>query len=113
MISVFNPSKDNLVVDQWIASVHQITKQYNLDDRAIVRTIASRLRKPAHIWYDTRQQITAMWTEAKQQLASQFYKFIFFYRHFKEAVLFETRPDQSLGDYCFHKLNKLRKLDLT
>jgi len=31
---------------------------------------------------------------------------------FKEAALYESSPGQSLGDYCFQKLSKLRKLDI-
>lgn len=26
--------------------------------------------------------------------------------------MYESSPDQTLGDYCFQKLNKLRKLDI-
>ena len=64
------------------------------------------------MWYDTCQQITATWTDIKRHLTLQFRKSVPFCKLFKEAALCDAKLGQSLGDYCFDKLNKLRKLGL-
>lgn len=42
----------------------------------------------------------------------QFRKSVPFSKLFKETALYESTPAQALGDYCFQKLNKIRKLDI-
>lgn len=46
------------------------------------------------------------------QTKAQFLKTVPFNRLFKEAASYEARPGQNLGDYCFQKPCKLRKLDI-
>ncbi|KAK2578390.1 hypothetical protein KPH14_011876 [Odynerus spinipes] len=112
MIPLFDPSMDELTVEKWIEHVESLATQFDWDDRSIMRLIASRLRGHARQWYDTRQSVTATWTDTKELLSQQFSKSVPFCKLFKDAALYETRPGQSLGDYCFQKLNKLRKLDI-
>lgn len=45
-------------------------------------------------------------------MVQQFRKSVPFCKLFREAALYETSPGQALGDYCFQKLDKLRKLDI-
>ena len=37
MIPIFDPAKDNLVIDQWTALVDQIAEVYNWDDKTMIR----------------------------------------------------------------------------
>ncbi|RLU25339.1 hypothetical protein DMN91_001495 [Ooceraea biroi] len=61
MIPLFDPSKDDLVIERWIEHVDELVEQYG-------------------------------WN--------------------KQAALYGSVPGQALGDYCFQKLNKLRKLNV-
>ncbi|XP_026827722.1 uncharacterized protein LOC113562444 [Ooceraea biroi] len=45
-------------------------------------------------------------------LQQHFRKSIPFAKLLREAALYGSVPGQVLGDYCFQKLNKLRKLDV-
>lgn len=49
----------------------------------------------------------------KESLKQQFCKSVPFSKLSKEAALFESTPGQALGDYCFQKLIKMRKLDIS
>ncbi|XP_011861043.1 PREDICTED: uncharacterized protein K02A2.6-like [Vollenhovia emeryi] len=71
-----------------------------------------RLKGHARQWYDTRPRLAITWTEMKESLKQQFCKSVPFSKLFKEAALYESAPGQALGDYCFQKLNKMRKLDI-
>lgn len=75
--------------------------QYNWDDRAIMRLIPGRLKGHAR----PRLAVT------KESLKQHFRKSVLFSKFFKEAVLYEDAPSQALEDYCFQKLNTMRKLD--
>lgn len=48
----------------------------------------------------------------RNSLTQQFRKLVLFNKLFKEAALYKSTPGQSLGDYCFQKLSKMRKLDI-
>lgn len=48
----------------------------------------------------------------KKELTQQFRKSVFFNKLFREATLYESSPGQSLGNYCFQKLNKFCKLNI-
>lgn len=54
MIPLFDPEKDNLVIDKWIEHVDELAAQYEWDEKAIMRLIPSRLKGHARLWYDTR-----------------------------------------------------------
>lgn len=112
MIPLFDPSKDDLVIERWIEHVDELAVQYDWDDRAIMRLIPSRLKGHARQWYGTRQQLAVSWAETKELLKQHFRKSVPFSKLFKEAALYESFPGQALGDYCFQKLDKLRKLDI-
>lgn len=112
MIPVYDPSKDDLVIEKWIEHVDELATQYNWNDRAIMRLIPGRLKGHARQWYDTRPRLAVTWEETKESLKQQFCKSVPFSRLFKEAALYESAPGQALGDYCFQKLNKMRKLDI-
>ncbi|XP_029054694.2 uncharacterized protein LOC114881970 [Osmia bicornis bicornis] len=112
MIPLFDPSKDDLVVEKWMERVDGLAEQFDWDDRSILRLIASRLRGHARQWYDTGLQVTTTWTETKAGMIQQFRKSVPFLKLFKEAALYKASPGQSLRDYCFQKLNKIRNLDI-
>ncbi|XP_011883872.1 PREDICTED: uncharacterized protein LOC105571014 [Vollenhovia emeryi] len=113
MIPLFDPSKDDLVIEKWIEHVDDLSAQYDWDDKAILRLIPGRLRGHARQWYDARPRLTGMWSEIKNSLTQQFRKSVPFSKLFKEAANYESTPGQSLGDYCFQKLSRMRKLDIT
>ncbi|XP_011862927.1 PREDICTED: uncharacterized protein LOC105559328, partial [Vollenhovia emeryi] len=113
MIPIFDPSKDDLVIEKWIEHVDDLATQYDWDDRAIMRLIPGRLKGHARQWYDTRPRLAITWTEMKESLKQQFCKSVPFSKLFKEVALYESAPGQALGDYCFQKLNKMRKLDVS
>jgi len=92
--------------------VDDLAKQYEWDDRAIMRLIPGRLRGHARQWYDTQPRLAITWEETKELLKQQFRKSVPFSKLFREAALYECAPGQALGDYCFQKLNKMRKLDI-
>lgn len=48
MIPVFDPSKDDLVIEKWIEHVDDLAEQYSWDDHAIMRLILGRLKGHAH-----------------------------------------------------------------
>lgn len=112
MIPLFDPSKDDLVVEKWIEHVDDLAAQYDWDDKAILRLIPGRLRGHARQWYDARPRLTGTWNNIKDSLIQQFRKSVPFSKLFKEAAVYESIPGQSLGDYCFQKLSKMRKLDV-
>ncbi|XP_011860091.1 PREDICTED: uncharacterized protein LOC105557453 [Vollenhovia emeryi] len=113
MIPLFDPSKDELVVDKWIEHVDDLAAQYDWDEKAIMRLIPGRLVGHARQWYDTRPRLAVTWNEIKNSLKQQFRKSVPFCKLFKEAALYESVPGQALGDYCFQTLRKMRKLDIT
>lgn len=112
MIPLFDPAKDDLVIEKWIEHVDDLAAQYDWDDRAIMRLIPGRLKGHARQWYDTRPRLAITWSEIKKSLKQQFRKSVPFSKLFKEAALYESTPGQALGDYCFQKLAKMRKLDI-
>lgn len=112
MIPPFDPAKDDMTIEKWIQHVDELSIQYGWDDRAITRLIPSRLKGHARQWYDTRPRLAVTWAETKNELIQQFRKSVPFSKLFRDAAMYETAPGQSLGDYCFTKLNKLRKLNI-
>lgn len=109
---MFDPSKDDLIIEKWIEYVDDLAIQYDWDDRAIMQLIPGRLKGHARQWYDARPRLAITWVETKEFLTQQFRKSVPFSKLFKEAALYECVPGQALGDYCFQKLNKMRKLDI-
>ncbi|CAK9804619.1 hypothetical protein ANTQUA_LOCUS8955 [Anthophora quadrimaculata] len=77
-----------------------------------MRLIASRLRGHARQWYDTRTEFATTWAETKVFLVAQFRRTMPFSRLLREADLYEAKPGQQLGDYCFQKLNLIRRLNI-
>lgn len=60
----------------------------------------------------TPANIIIIYAQTKVQLVAQFLKTVPFSRLFKEVASYKARPGQNLGDYCFQKPCKLRKLDI-
>jgi hypothetical protein len=112
LMPVFEPMKDEVVIEQWIRHVDELAERYGWDDLIVMWLIATRLRGHARQWYDTRQRITTTWSQTKVLLVAQFRKTVPFSRLFKETASYEARPGQNLRNYCFQKLFKLRKLDI-
>lgn len=113
MIPLFDPSKDDLLIEKWIEHVDDLADQYDWDDRTIMRLISGRLRGHARQWYDVRSRLSGTWIETKEKLTQQFRKSSPFSKLLKEAAGYKGAPGQALGDYCFQKLSKLRKLDIS
>lgn len=112
MIPIYDPSKDELIIEKWIEHVDELAAQHGWDDRDIMRLIPRRLRGHARQWYDARPRLAIAWEDIKESLRQQFRKSVPFSRLFKEAALYQSAPGQALGDYCFQKLSKTRKLDI-
>ncbi|XP_024885716.1 uncharacterized protein LOC112463518 [Temnothorax curvispinosus] len=112
MIPTFDPAKDELTIEKWIEHVDDLAEQYDWDDRSVMRLIPSRLKGHARQWYDARPRLAVTWRNTKKELTQQFRKSIPFQKLFKEAANYESLPGQTLGDYCFQKLRKLRSLDI-
>lgn len=111
-IPLFDPSKDDVVIEKWIESVDDLAAMHDWDERAIMRLIPGRLKGHARQWYDTRPRVAVTWRETKEALMQQFRKSVPFAKLFKEAALYESNPGQALGNYCFQKLSKMRRLDI-
>ncbi|XP_076758417.1 uncharacterized protein LOC143427834 [Xylocopa sonorina] len=112
LIPVYDPAKEDMAIETWLRHVDELAKQYGWDDSSIMRLIATRLKGHARQWYDTRMRIATTWAEIKVYLVAQFRRTILFSRMLREADLYEAKPGQSLGDYCFQKLNLIRRLDI-
>lgn len=112
LIPIFEPTNDEVSIEQWVTNVDEIAKQFDWDERCILRLIVSRLQGYAKQWYDLRPRIAASWTEVKTELIAQFRKPLPFAKLYQKAGSYEVRPGQNLGDYCFQKVNALRKLKL-
>lgn len=70
MIPLFDPSRDDPVIDKWIEHVDDSAAQYDWNEKAILRLIPSRLKGHARLWYDTRQRVAITWTEAKEGITT-------------------------------------------
>ncbi|KAK2577918.1 hypothetical protein KPH14_011863 [Odynerus spinipes] len=112
MIPIFDPAQDDITAERWVEHVDELSRQYEWDERSILRLIAGRLRGHARTWYETIRQVTATWTETKESFIQLFRKSVPFDKLCKEAAIYEAIPGQSLGDYCFQKLNKIRLLNI-
>jgi hypothetical protein len=78
----------------------------------IIRVVSSRLTGMERKRYDSQEYLNANWKSIKRNLVKQFAKPRPFAKLLKEAVLYETREGQDLGEYCLTKLDKLRALKL-
>lgn len=112
LIPVFDPANDEVTVEQWVTTVDNIANQFGWDGCAILRLIVSRMRGHAKEWYELRPQGAASWTDTKAALIENFNKPLPFAKLFHTAANYEAIPGQELGDYCFKKLNALRKLKI-
>lgn len=113
LLPIFDPSDDASNVERWTDEVDKTAEQFGWDGRAILRLIVDRMKGHARQWFETRRQSASTWPEIKAALIQQFRKSVPFVKLMREAVLYEAAPGQDLGDYCFQKLDKLRKLEAT
>lgn len=44
MLPIYDPAKEDLVIERWIEHVDELAEQYGWDDRSIMRMISSRLK---------------------------------------------------------------------
>lgn len=107
---ITDPSKDELVIEKWIEHVDDLAtvqlgwpSHYATNIRALEGTRTTIQR--------TAGRLVVTWVETKEFLKQHFHKSVLFSKFFKEAALYEDAPSQALGDYCFQKLNTMRKLD--
>lgn len=112
MIPLFDPIKNEITIEQWIKRVDELALHYQWDDRSIFYLIISRLEGHAKQWFQWEQHKLVTWAETKKALLQNFRKQIPFAKLLSEAVNYETSPDQNLGDYFLHKLNKIRKYNI-
>ncbi|CAK9814127.1 Pro-Pol polyprotein [Anthophora plagiata] len=112
LIPMYDPSKEDVAIENWVRHVDDLAARFSWDDLCVMRLIASRLKGHARQWYDTRMQVATTWAETKVLLVAQFRRTMPFSRLLREADLYEAKPGQSLGDYCFQKLNLIRRLNI-
>lgn len=112
LIPAYDPVKEESSIENWVRRVDELAEQFAWDDRCIMRLVATRLCGHARQWYDTRTRTTVTWGETKVALMAQFRRAMPFSRLLREAVLYEAQPGQTLGDYCFQKTDKIRRLDI-
>ncbi|KYN30277.1 hypothetical protein ALC57_00264 [Trachymyrmex cornetzi] len=114
MIPPFDLARDDLTIEKWIQHVEGLAEHYGWNDLnriRYMRLIPTHLKGHAKLWYDTRPEVAITRTTAKEMM-QQFRKSVSFSKLLKDAALYETSRGQALGNYCFNKLSKLRKLDL-
>lgn len=112
MIPIFNPLKEIITIEQWVKKVDELAKLYDWDDRSVFRLIIRRLEEHAKEWFQLQQSNIITWAETKVALVQHFHKSTRFAKLLREAVNYETSPNQDLGDYCLNKLNKIRQCNL-
>jgi transposase InsO family protein len=112
LIPIFDPARDDARIEHWVERVDSLAERYRWDDDTIVRMIASRLKGNARQWYDGQTRSDATWAHIRNDFVAQFRKSVPFSKLLKEAANYETTAGQTLGDYCFQKLSKLRALQL-
>lgn len=111
----YDPSRNEMEVEDWIRHVNELAIERTWDDRTIMKLIATRLIVPArkyHAWYSAHPQETYTWSELKEILLGNYSKNVSVSKLIKDAVNYEARSKQPLGDYCRKKLHKLRKVDM-
>lgn len=99
LIPYFDPATDNITVIQWTKDVDELAKKFCWDECSILRLIVPRLKGNARKWYDTRCCVAGSWSEIKSSMIKTFNKPLPFAKLIKEAILYETKPGQNLGDY--------------
>jgi hypothetical protein len=112
LIPIFDPARDDARIEHWVERVDSLAERYRWDDDTIVRMIASRLKGNARQWYDEQTRSDATWAHIRNDFVAQFRKSVPFSKLLREAANYETTAGQTLGDYCFQKLSKLRALQL-
>jgi hypothetical protein len=112
LIPIFDPARDDARIEHWVERVDSLAERYRWDDDTIIRMIASRLKGNARQWYDEQTRYDATWAHIRNDFFAQFRKSVPFSKLLKEAANYETTAGQTLGDYCFQKLSKLRALQL-
>lgn len=110
LIPVFDPDGDNEQIELWIKKIDEVSARYRWDDVDIVRLASLRLRGHARMWYDDLRHLDFTWAEMKVSLVKKFKTVVRFSGLLKRAANYEIRPGQSLGDYCFQKLQRLNAL---
>ena len=113
LIPEFDPSDDTSDAATWVERVEVQASRYHWTDDVIFRLIAGRLKGNARAWYDETTKYHISWEEFAITLKKQFCKSVPFNTLFKDAALYEASPGQSLGDFCFQKLTRLRRMKLT
>lgn len=111
LIPIFDPSDDASNIERWTDEVDRTAEQFGWDGRAILRLIVDRMKGHAKQWYETRRQPASTWAEIKTLLIQQFSKPVPYAKMIRKAILYEATPGQNLGDYCFQKMDKLRRLE--
>lgn len=112
LVPVFDPSRDDAVIENWLAKVDNLAERYRWDDDTVIRLIPGRLRGNARQWYDENLKYDSSWNELKTSMCNQFRKSVPFSKLLKDAANYEAKPGQNLGDYGFNKLSKLKALNL-
>ncbi|KAJ8909358.1 hypothetical protein NQ315_000447 [Exocentrus adspersus] len=90
--------------------VVKIARRYGWSENDTLRLTALRLRGHAWEWYEGQSEKLTTWSDMKETLLKKFKMVIRFSSLLKRAANYEARPGQSLGDYCFQKLQKLQAL---
>ena len=111
MIPIYDPDEDDPTIERWTKKVDVLAGRYRWSGDTIMRLIATRLKGHARRWYDARQDVSATWHETRDALKKQFHVAISINERLETVCAYKAWPGQKLGDYCFRKLEKLRKLE--
>lgn len=92
LIPIYDPSKEDLSIENWVRHVDDLAHRFDWDDRSVMRLIATRLRGHARQWYDTRMRVVTTWAAMKVHFVAQFRRAMPFSKLLREADLYEAKP---------------------
>lgn len=88
---MFNPTTDDLKMEDWTIGVSNLADRYMRDDDTVIRLISSRFRGNARSWYEEQVRYDASNTEIKQCRIHKFRKSIPFSKLLKNAANYATQ----------------------
>lgn len=110
LIPSYNPDEERDTVEEWVNKVDEVARRYSWNDNDTLRLATLRLRGHAREWFERQTCIDMKWMDLAQSLTKKFKTVIRFSNLLQSAANYEARSGQSLGDYCFCKLQKLQAL---
>lgn len=110
IIGNFDPVCDN--INMYLHKLESLAKIHNWDEVYLCHLIVDKLQGVAESWYKTLIEIPDNWPKWKSLLTSTFPPVRDL--HLLMSVMLEVKPrvGQNLFEYCFEKLNAIRKMNL-